>query len=177
MKLICTGRKVNLKDSFIERAQNRFVKLEKFFSSEAEAQVTVTVERYCQTVEITVHDRGFTCRAEKMNEQMEDAFDNAIDLLERRIVKNRKRLNTKIQMPPEAFAADSDTVSDEEETDAYEVIREKRFFVKPSTVEEAILEMNMLGHSFYMFRDVDSDDVHVVYARKDGSYGVLIPER
>ncbi|MEG1872547.1 MAG: ribosome-associated translation inhibitor RaiA, partial [Ruthenibacterium sp.] len=90
MKITCTGRKVNLKDAFEERVERRFAKLDKFFSSGAEAQITVTVEKDWQTVEITVRDRGLTCRAEKSNERMEEAFDSAAELLERRILKNRK---------------------------------------------------------------------------------------
>lgn len=174
MKITCTGRKVNLKEAFEERVEKRLEKMQKFFSDAAEAQVTVTVEKDWQTVEITVRDRGFTCRAEKMNQQMEDAFDLAAELLERRIVKNRKRLDTRLQTPPPEYIAAPQ--ADEPEED-YSVIREKRFFVKPSTVEEAILEMNMLGHSFYIFRDADTDEFNVVYARKDGSYGLLVPER
>ena len=92
MKITCTGRKVNLKDAFIQRVETKLAKLDKFFSDSAEANVTVTVEKDWQTVEVTVKDKGFTSRAEKSADRMEDAFDAAVDLLTRRIVKNRKRL-------------------------------------------------------------------------------------
>ena len=87
----------------MERVDKRLAKLDKFFSPDAEVGVTVTVEKDWQTVEVTVRDRGFVCRAEKEAERMEDAFDDAADLLERRIVKNRKRLGARLTAPPESF--------------------------------------------------------------------------
>lgn len=174
MKVTCTGRKVGLKDSFVQRVEKKLAKLDKFFSDNAEANVTVTVEKDWQTVEITVKDKGFTCRAEKSADRMEDAFEAAQDLLTRRIVKNRKKLENRVYQPAvEEFAVEAHEEDAEEE---YHVIREKHFSCKPSTVEEAILEMNMLGHTFFLFRDADADEVHAVYRRRDGSYGVLIPE-
>ena len=107
-----------------------------------------------------------------IRDAMEDALEDAVDLLTRRIVKNRKRLDDKFSRP--ALEAVYEEPADEE---PYNVIREKHFHVKPSSVEEAILEMNLLGHSFFMFRDFESDEINVVYRRADGSYGLLIPER
>lgn len=173
MRVTCTGRKVNLKDSFITKAQKRLAKLDKFFGDEAEANVTVIVEKSHQRVEITVREGGFVARAERMAEQMEDAFEAAADILTKNIVKNRKKLAERLQraMPmPEGY-------DDIQQEDDFHLIREKRFVVKPATADEAILQMNMLGHNFYLFRDADSDEINAVYARKDGSYGLLVPER
>lgn len=175
MRITCTGRKVSLKDAFVTRVETKIKKLDKYFSDGAEAQVTVTVEKDWQTVEITVKDRGFTSRAEKDAERMEDAFDAALDLLERRILKNRRRFEDRMQHPIAVESGAEDVEDDAEES--YHVIREKHFSVKPSTVDEAILEMNMLGHAFFMFRDADTDDIHVVYRRKNGTYGLIVPER
>ncbi|OUQ39717.1 ribosomal subunit interface protein [Gemmiger sp. An120] len=173
MNIVCTGRKVSLKPSFTDKVQARLAKLDKFFSADAQAQVTVTVEKSGQTVEITVRDKGLILRAEKQAPRMEDALEDAVDLLTRRVVKNRKRLGDKLTR------AVADTVPTEEPADEepYQVIREKHFPVKPCTVEDAILDMNLLGHSFYLFRDAASDEIQLVYRRADGSYGVLIPER
>lgn len=173
MKVTCTGRKVNLKEAFIKRAEKKMGKLDKFFSEEAEAHVTVTVEKAWQTVELTVRDKGFVVRSERTAIQMEDAFDTALDVLIRQIVKNRKRLENRVYQPAAAETAEEEMWEDEE----YAIIREKRFAVKPCSPEEAILQMNMLGHAFYLYRDAETDDINVVYRRKDGSYGVLIPER
>ncbi len=175
MKITCVGRKVNLKQAFEDRVENRFEKLEKFFSSDATANVTVTVEKDWQTVEVTVRDHSFTYRAEKEAQKMEDAFDNAVDLLERRIVKNRKRLQDR--KTAHNFEVFDSYEQDFKQEDDYNIIREKRFSCKPASVEEAILNMEMLGHSFYLFRDASTDEIQLVYKRKDGFYGVLIPEK
>ena len=168
MKVTCTGRRVSLKPSFIEKAEKRLAKLDKFFPEETQAQVTVTVEKSRQTVEITVYDNGITVRAEKTADQMEAALEDAADLLTRRLVKNRKRLSTKMTRAAEWPA-------DPEPEETFEVIREKRFAVTPCTTDEAILQMNLLGHNFFMYRSMENDQIQVVYRRADGGYGVLIP--
>lgn len=169
MKVTTVGRKVTLKQPFIDRAEQRLAKLDKFFSGEAAAQVTVTVEKDWQTVEVTVRDKSFVARAEKDADSMEDALEAAVEVLTKQIVKNRKRLEKQLHK-----AAFEDFAMAEEES--FAVVREKHFFVKPVTVEEAILEMNLIGHSFYLFRNVDTDEINVVYRRKNGSYGLLIPK-
>ena len=171
MKISTTGRKVSLKPAFVERADKRLSKLDKFFSDEAAAQVTVTVEKDWQTVEITVRDKGFVARAEKSAENMEHALDAAVEVLTKQIVKNRKRLETKLYK-----AAFDDYAGAEQEEESFAVVREKHFYVKPASVDEAILQMNLIGHSFFLFRNVDSDEINVVYRRKNGTYGLLIPK-
>ena len=171
MKVTCSGRKVSLKPSFIEKAEARLAKLDKFFQEEASAQVTVTVEKSGHTVEITVRGEGLTVRAEKAADRMEDALDAAVDLLIRRLVKNRKRLGDKLT---KAAAPELPAEEPEEE---YDVIREKRFSVKPCSTEEAILQMNLLGHSFFAFRDEDANGAFaLVYRRYDGDYGLIEDE-
>lgn len=176
MKITCTGRKVTLKEAFLERVEKKLAKLDKFFSDDAQAQVTVTVEKDWQTVEITVRDKGFASRAEKSGDRMEEAFDSALDLLTRRIIKNRKKLENRVCQPAVQDYIAQEYTSGDPVDEQYDVIREKHFIVKPCTVEEAILQMNMLGHAFFLYRDADTDSVQVVYRRKNGSYGVLVPE-
>ncbi len=173
MKIVCSGRKVNLKDSFVDRVEKRLGKLDKFFDENAEAQVTVVVERNYQKVEITVRDGAFVARAERSAEQMEEAFDAAAEVLNQNIVKHRKKLSERLHrsIPMEEWGEEP------AEEANYHLIREKHFMVKPTTVDEAILQMNMLGHNFYLYLDIDTNEINAVYTRKDGSYGVLIPER
>ena len=170
MKVTCTGRRVTLKPGFIEKAEARLAKLDKFFPGEAEAQVTVNVEKSGQTVEITVREGGLVLRAEKSADRMEDALNDACDLLVRRVVKQRKRLGDKLT----SAAAEVPAAVEPEED--YEIIREKHFAVKPCSTDEAILQMNLLGHSFYFYRSADTGGIQVVYRRTDGGYGVLVPE-
>lgn len=175
MKITTTGRKVNLKDAFLDRVTTKLEKLDKFFTDTAEAQVTVKVEKSWQTVEITIRDKGFMVRAEKEADRMEDAFDNALDILTQRIIKSRKRMDKAQTQPIDLPVLAQDEADEHDEP--YHIIREKHFSVKPCGTEEAILEMELLGHAFYMFRDADSDEINVVYKRKNGSYGLLIPEK
>ena len=170
MKVTCTGRRVTLKPGFIEKAEARLAKLDKFFPGEAEAQVAVNVEKSGQTVEITVREGGLMLRAEKSADRMEDALNDACDLLVRRVVKQRKRLGDKLT----SAAAEVPAAVEPEED--YEIIREKHFAVKPCSTDEAILQMNLLGHSFYVYRSADTGGIQVVYRRTDGGYGGLVPE-
>lgn len=169
MKVTCTGRRVTLKPGFIENAEKRLAKLDKFFPEEAQAQVTVTVEKSGQTVEITLYSRDLTMRAEKTADRMEDALADAVDLLTRRVVKHRKRLGARLT----AAAAELPAAEPEESID---IVREKHFSLKPCSTEEAILQMDLLGHSFFLYHSTENDRVQVVYRRADGGYGVLVPE-
>ena len=169
MKVTCTGRRVTLKPSFIENAEKRLAKLDKFFPDEAQAQVTVTVEKSGQTVEIMLRSKDLAMRAEKTDERMEDALADAVDLLTRRVVKYRKRLGTKLT----AAAAEIPATEPEESMD---IVREKHFALKPCSTEEAILQMNLLDHDFYVFRNSDDDSISIVYHRKNGGYGLIVTD-
>ena len=169
MKVTCTGRRVTLKQSFIDLAEKKLAKLDKFFPEEPAAQVTVTVEKSGQTVELTMRSGSLTMRAEKTAERMEDALTDAVDLLVRRVVKHRKRLGAKLT----AAAAE---VTPQETEEPMNVVREKHFAVKPCTVEEAILQMDLLGHTFFAFKNDDTGAFSVVYQRNDGGYGLIEDE-
>ncbi len=171
MKVNTIGRKVVLKDNFIALAEKKLERLEKFFSDDAVVNVTATVEKNHQTVEVAIKDRKLNYRSEKSAEQMNEALDMAVDTIETLIVKNKNKLAKRHKSRGyEYFAVDI------EPEDDYHVEREKAFLIEPLTVDEAILEMNMLGHSFYMFKDSTTLETHVVYKRKNGNYGVLIPQ-
>ena len=169
MKVTCTGRRVTLKQSFIDLAEKKLAKLDKFFPEEPAAQVTVTVEKSGQTVELTMRSGSLTMRAEKTDDRMEDALTDAVDLLVRRVVKHRKRLGDKL-------TAAAQTEAPQVAEEPMNIVREKHFAVKPCTTEEAILQMDLLGHSFYLFRSVESGGIEAVYRRANGGYGLLVPE-
>ncbi len=171
MKMDFAGRRVDLKEVFCEKAEKRAAKLDKFFSSNAIAHVTVTVDKSAQTVEVTIKDGSFVVRAERSAARMENAVDAVFDVITTQIIKHKKHLEQKLH----AKAFDDYSIEEHEQED-FDVIREKRFPVKPCTVEEAILEMNLLGHSFYMFMNGDTGSIELCYRRKDGGYGILIPE-
>ena len=176
MKYNIVGRKVNLRDNFKERVYKKLGKFEKIYSEDAEANVKVTLEKNRQTVEVTIFDNGMTYRAESTALEMNDALDAVVDILGGQIRKNKTKLSKKLRADSieQYFAEESDTDVLPEES--YNVVKTKNFVVKPLSVEEAILQMNMIGHEFFMFLNSATNQLCVVYKRKDNTYGLLEPE-
>ncbi|MCQ2481546.1 MAG: ribosome-associated translation inhibitor RaiA [Clostridia bacterium] len=175
MNITITGRKCTPRDSFKEHAEKKLKKIEKFFGSDVEAKVTVTVEKSSQNVEITVNNRGMTFRALERAENMNEALDKCVDTLIRQIRKNKTRLERKMRDTHFVAPIEADEEEVEEEIE-YELVRQKRVALKPESVEEAILQMNLVGHQFYMFLNEESGEINVVYKRNDGGYGLLTPD-
>ena len=173
MKITYTARKVNLRDNFKDRVEKKLRKFDKIFSDDAQAFVVVTLDKSSQTVEITIKDNHMVYRAEKTMPEMNDAVDKCIDVLGRQLRKNKARLEKRLRQGSleELVAPVEEEVAEED----YTVVRTKQIPVKPITVEEAILQMNMVGHKFYMFTNAESGEVNLVYVRDDGKYGLLQP--
>ncbi len=177
MKITYTARKVNLRENFKDRVEKKLVKFEKLFSDDAVANVVVTLEKNRQTVEITIRDNGMVYRVESTMPEMNDALDKVTDMLMRQIRKNKTKLAKKIKSGSidDFVMQTAPEESDETEDDEYKVVRKKQVLIKPISIDEAILEMNMVNHSFFMFINAETDEVNVVYKRADGGYGVLEP--
>ena len=171
MKITMTGRKVTLRPAFVERTETKLSKLDKFFDTDAAADVTVTAERDQHRVEVTIRCNGMIFRAEETAEDMNEAVDRLVDILLRQIRKNKTRLEKRLRSGAFVDGYEPET----EESETYRIVRSKSFPVKPLDVEEAILQMNLIGHQFYMFRNMDSGEINVVYRRKNGDYGLLEP--
>ncbi len=177
MKITYTARKVNLRDNFKERAEKKLSKLKKLFSDEATVNVVVTLEKNRQTVEITIRDKGMVFRAESTMPEMNDALDKTVDILMRQIRKNKTKLEKRMKSGSlDDFVQETPEI-EEEPIEEYQVIRKKQVLIKPVTVDEAILEMNMISHDFFMFVNAATDEVNVVYKRSDGNYGLLEPTK
>jgi putative sigma-54 modulation protein len=175
MKIKVNGKNFEITEPLREKATKKLSKLEKFFNPNTEAQVMMSVEKNRHIVEITIFFNGVVMRAEVENDDMYAAIDKAIDILEGQIRKNKTRLSKKIHsgaFKPESFVAFNNM---EEEKD-FKVVRTKRFAIKPMTVDEAILQMNLIGHEFFVFSNAETLDTNVVYRRKDGNYGLIEPE-
>ncbi len=175
MKTIITGKNIEVTEGLKERVTKKIAKLDKFFNNETEAHVTLSVQRVRQIAEITISFNGIVLRAEESNDDMYSSIDRAVDLLERQIRKNRTRLERRLHnndFKVESFKF-TDEVTEEKE---FKVVKSKRFAFKPMSVEEAILQMNLLGHEFFMFSNSETKQVNVVYKRKDGNYGLIEPE-
>ncbi len=179
MKITITGRKVSLRDNFKERVEKKLKKFNRMFGEDASANVTVTVEKRRQTVEVTIRTTdGMVYRSEQTAPEMNDALDEVVNALGRQIRKNKCKLEKKIRTVgaiEEFLAQETEEAPAEEDDGEYKVERIKHFVLKPLLVEEAILQMNMIGHQFFMFQNMESGDVNVVYVRKDGTYGLLEP--
>ncbi len=173
MNITVVGRKCTPRENFKERAEKKLQKIDRFFGEDTSAKVTATVEKTSQTVEVTINHDGMIYRAQARAQNMNEALDECVDLLVRQIRKNKTKLEKRFRS-----GAFDDLAAEEpvEEEVNFELVRTKTIPIKPQSVEEAILQMNLLGHNFYMFRNAASDNVAVVYHRDDGGYGLIEPE-
>ena len=145
MKFKITGKNIEVTEALKERVMKKLGKLDKFFSPQIEAHVMMSIQRNRHILEVTIPTDGITLRAEVANDDMYTCIDKAEDILERQIRKNRTRLEKKLHtgtFKPEYFSSDN-TVEEEKE---FKIVRTKRFAIKPMPVDEAILQMNLLGH-------------------------------
>ena len=174
MKLQITAKKMQLSQSFTDYAEERLsAKLDKFFGDEASAKIVLSTVKNKIILELTVEFGGVTFRAEQSADDKNDALDACIDKIIRQIRKNKTRLSK--QLRDNSFTDKFESAPDEQVD--YEVIKHKSFELRPMSVEEAILQMNMLDHTFFMFKNAETGDVNVVYKRSNGDYGVLEPTK
>ena len=173
MKMNFNARQIKLFDVTREMAEKKLAKFEKFFSENAELSATFSKEKNLERVEITIHSDGMVFRAEDAKDTFANAVDSAIESLERQIRKNKTRLLSRVK--GEGLKIAEDDFPDIEEEYMFNV-RTKTFPFKPMSVEEAILQMDMLGHTFFVFKDAQTLDTCVVYKRKLSGYGLIVPE-
>lgn len=170
-------KKMNVAQDFMDKAVNKLTKLDRFFGNEASAVVNLSPLRDLVTLELTVKHDGILYRAEHTAEDKFEALDYVTDRIIRQIRKNRTRLEKRLR--ESAFEViDSDVGHPVQEPEGeFNVVRRKSFVLRPMSAEEAILQMNLLGHSFFMFKNAETGETSVVYRRNDGDYAVLEPEK
>ncbi len=173
MKITISGKQMNVRQSLKELTEKKLAKFDRFFGDDAEASVVYSCRHDLQYIEITIQYGGTFFRSEEGAESFQNAIDEAVESLERQIRKNKTRLEKRLRTG--AFDAPADDVDGEEETEFN--IRVKSFPIKPMSVEEAILQMNLLEHQFFVFRDDQTNEPCVVYRRKDGNYGLIMDEQ
>ncbi len=174
MKITIYGKQMSVRDSLKELIERKLSKFDRFFGEDCDAFVTCRVRKGVKIIEITVNFGGTVFRCEEENETFITALDRACEGLERQIRKNKTRLEKKVRSG--AFAIIEADDDDEYEEEGDFEIRTKSFPFKPMSAEEAILQMNLLGHSFYAFTDAETGKVCVVYKRRDSGYGLIIQE-
>lgn len=172
MKVIMIGRQMNVYESTKEMAAKKLAKFDKFFGDNAEMTVSFSRRHDEEMVEITIRADGLLLRGEEGSDTFANAIDKAVDALERQIRKNKTRLEKQIKS--EGLKIVDEDFGDIDEEPEFK-IRTKTFSVKPMSVEEAIMQMNLLGHSFFVFSDAETHDTCVVYKRKDHDYGLIVP--
>lgn len=176
MELIIHGDKLKITDAMKEYIEEKLEKLNKYLedSDNVRANIIVKVKNHEQRVEITIPLKAFILRSEETKEDFYAAVDKAIDKLERQIRKNKTRIMSKQIKPSQDFVVEA--FADAEEEDEKKILKRKKVEVKPMDEEEAILQMELIGHQFYMYKDSDTNKPAVVYKRTDGNYGIIESE-
>ncbi|MBN4062844.1 MAG: ribosomal subunit interface protein [Alkaliphilus sp.] len=173
MKITVSGKNVAVTSALRNMTESKLSKLDKYFAKEVEAKVTLSVEKNRQIIEVTIPINGAFLRAEEVTDDMYTSIDKVMDKLVRQLRKHKTKLeNRKNKYETIRFENISKVDTSEDEP---KIVRTKRFAMKPMSPEEAVLQMELLGHSFFVFASADSDEVNVVYKRKDGNFGLIEP--
>ncbi len=176
MNYIISGKNIDVTDGLRAAVFDKLGRLEKFFSEDTKAQVTFSVEKERQKIEVTIPMKGHIIRAEQVSDDMYVSIDMVVETIERQVVRYKKKIidqNQDAAYFQNAFIEDDDY---DDEDDEIQIIRSKRFAVKPMYPEDACVQMELLGHNFYVFRNAETDEVNVVYKRKGNTYGLIEPE-
>ena len=173
MKVIISGRRTEATERLKELIEKKLSKLDKFFSDSSEAQVTLTGEKGDRVGrEVTVFSDGMIYRAEETAADAFTAIDKIVTVIERQIRRNKTRLEKRLRenaFDPANFEPEAKT----EEESEFNILKNKHIYLKPMSAEEAILQMNLLGHSFFLFKNASTDETNLVYKRKDKNYGLI----
>ena len=176
MNYIISGKNIDVTDGLREAIYDKLGRLEKFFSEDTNVQVTFSVEKERQKIEVTIPMKGHIIRAEQVSDDMYVSIDMVVEIIERQVTRYKKKIIDKEQDVAyfnDRFLEDESEVADEDEI---KIIRSKRFAVKPMYPEDACIQMELLGHNFYVFCNAETDQVNVVYKRKGDTYGLIEPE-
>lgn len=174
MQYIISGRNIDVTEGLKAAVYEKIGKLERYFTPETEVHVTLSVEKERQKIEITIPMKGNIVRAEQVSSDMYVSIDLVEEIIERQLRKYKNKLVDQQQAAESLSKAFIE--EDAGEDDEIKIIRSKRFAIKPMDPEEACLQMDLLGHNFYVFRNAATDEVNVVYKRKGNTFGLIEPE-
>lgn len=172
MKLNIKTFKMNLNDSTLERLNVKLSKFDKLMGEDASADVTFKTQRDRVYLEVAIYANGMIIRAESDDEDAKTAIDKIMGTIEGQFRKYKTKLEKKIKTADYSKYNFENNVTEEEEKE-FKVVKSKKFSIKPMSVDEAILQMNLLNHEFFVFTNADTDDVNIVYKRKDSNYGLI----
>lgn len=175
MRIKITGRNIDLTEGIKSAVEDKLNKLEKYFTPDTDVYVTLSVEKERQKVEVTIPTKGNIIRSEQVSNDMYVSIDLVEEVIERQLKKYRTKLIAKHQNAASAFKQEfleEQSVEDEE----IQITRVKKFDMKPMYAEDACVQMELLGHDFFVFVNAETDEVNVVYKRKGNTYGLIEPE-
>lgn len=175
MKFNIITKKITLTPDEKDYLEKKLSKLDKFFKDEPEARIVAGTVKDKEYVEASIYAGGMIYRAEITAPKVNEATDEVVDIIERQIRKNKTKLEKKIKKEAtlDDLLISGKAFTDSEDEDDFQIVKTKRFQVKPMTPEEAVLQMKLLGHSFFVFKNVKTDEMNVVYERKDGKYALI----
>ena len=174
MKYIISGKNIEVTEGLKSAVYDKLDRLEKYFNEDTEVQVTFSVEKDRQKMEVTIPIKGNIIRAEQVSDNMYVSIDLVTEVIERQISRHKKKLVDKAQSA--AFFQKTFIEEEVPDDDEINIIRSKRFAIKPMDPEEACVQMDLLGHNFFVFRNSETDEVNVVYKRKGNTYGLIEPQ-
>ena len=174
MRFTITGKNIEVTEGLRSAIEEKIGKLDKYFSNETEAMVTLSVEKERQKIEVTIPVKGNIIRAEEVSNDMYVSIDLVEEIIERQLRKYKNKIVESKQAAADFSRQYVDNDYDEEPE--IKSVRSKKFGIKPMDPEEACIQMELLGHNFYVFSNSETDEVNVVYKRKNGTYGLIEPE-
>ena len=178
MKFVFTDKKINLPNKVHAYAEKKVGKLDRYFKADTEAAIVFSVEKDRNNVELTIRSGGTIIRVAESTSDMFATIDAAVSSVERQLRKNKSRLEKRLRQDAFSRSVDVEEISSfapETDEEEFKIVRTKRFPIKPMTVDEAVLQMNLVDHTFFAFKDVDQDGrFAVVYKRNDGGYGLIV---
>ena len=175
MKINITGKNIEMTEGLKAAVEEKIGKLDKYFAPDTIAKVTLSVEKERQKIEVTIPVKGNIIRSEQVSDDMYVSIDMVVEIIERQVTRYKKRI---VDQEQDAAFFQNQFLEEEDDSDADDIsiIRSKRFAVKPMYPEDACVQMELLGHNFYVFRNAETDEVNVVYKRKGNTYGLIEPE-
>lgn len=176
MKIKIFGKNIEVTEGIKDAVEEKLGKLDKYFAEETKADVTLSVNRNDQKVEVTIPVKGGIIRAEEVSEDMYASIDMVEETIERQLVKYKNKLVDKKKSYRDNFTNDYiEADYEDEDEDVVKIVRTKSFGIKPMDAEEACIQMELLGHNFFVFLNAETDEVNVVYKRKGGTFGLIEP--
>ncbi|KNZ42845.1 ribosome hibernation-promoting factor, HPF/YfiA family [Acetobacterium bakii] len=175
MKFTIYGKNMHVSEGLKEALKKKFAKFDRYFGQETEIYATFSKEKNYQMLEVTIPVGKTILRAEEKSEDMVTSIEDVVNKLEGQLRKHKTKLQKRNLEEANKFNLEEIEAGDESDEFQPKVVRTKKFAVKPMNVDEATLQMELLGHDFFVFLNGDTDDVNVVYMRKDGNYGLIEP--